>query len=212
MIKPYDDTWQFYVRQLQFTSRRSDFVPYFINSSLFNFLNETKISDTLSKSVLDIGCGENNLKLFYPNIHGIDRTLEADTYTFIDDTEYLHLPQYDFGVAVNSLHWGDIHNNIKLALTKCQCMWISLNENHPIEEFKNEDTWNQFGDVKYFWHGQKEETREVIRNHLDNDHLYHYQAQQQNRTLDTDTDTVYKNTVEHDPYYGVVRVIIQRKD
>ena len=206
MIKAYDDTWQFYVRQLEFTSRRGDFVPYFVNRSLYDFLNQTN-----HQSVLDIGCGENNLKLFYPNVHGIDCTLEADTYAFIGDQEYLDLPQYDFGVAVNSLHWGDIHRNIELAMSKCRCMWISLNENHPIEEFKNVDTWSQHGDVKYFWHGQKQETRELIRNHLENDHLYHHLAQQQNRTLDADTDKVYTNTVDRDPYFGVVRVIIERK-
>lgn len=202
MIRAYKDTWQFYVRLMGFTTRRGDYVPYFINSTLQDFLNET------SDPVLDMGCGENNLKLFYPNIHGVDRTLEADTYSFVGEQPFLDLPKYKYGVAVNSIHWGDIHSNIDLVLQKCKRVWISLNENHPIEDFKLIETWKQHGEVEYFWHGQKPETKELIREHLDNDHMYHYIAKRDGRTLDADVETVYNNTVINDPYFGVVRVIV----
>lgn len=209
-IRPYNDTWQFYVRQTGLTSRRSEFNPYFINYSLYNFLNQT------AGPVLDIGCGENNLSLFFPTIHGIDRTIESDTFGFITDDAFDKLPQYDYGIAVNSLHWNEqnnsIHDKIQLAVSKCKNLWISLNENEPIEEFKDSNTWEKYGTVKYFWHGQNLNTKQLIQEHLKNDHSYTYMAQLKNRTVDDDVELVYNNTVLNDPYYGVVRVIIQRND
>lgn len=206
MIKTYDDTWHFYCRQLQLTVRRGDFVPYFVNRSLYNFL-----SDATSK-VLDIGCGENNLKLFFPEkIHGIDRTIEADTFGFIEDDSFRSLPNFEYGIAVNSLHWNDIHTNISVATSKCKKIWISLNENQPLDQWKNIDTWKQYGNVEYFWHGQKEETKTDIKNFLKSDHLYPYMSLQRNRNLDEDVETIYNNTVLKDPYYGVIRVILSNE-
>ena len=204
MIKHYDDTWQFYIRQLQFTSRRGDYMPYFMNTSLYNFI------ECCDDSILDIGCGENNLKLFYPNIHGVDRTLEADTFAYVNDKAFEDLQKFNYGIAVNSLHFGNIHENLERALSKCDKMWISFNENQPIDEWKNIETWKQYGDVEYFWHGQKEDTREEIYTHLANDQLYSYLAELNNRTIDQDVETVYQNTVYRDPFFGVVRVIIKR--
>lgn len=206
MIKHYNETWKFYIRLKELTARRGDFKPYYINTSLYEFLQNTN-----NEPMLDIGCGENNLKLFFPNIHGIDRTLEADTFAFIDDPEFLTVPETEYGVAVNSLHWGNIDANIKLAMSKCNKMWISLNENHPIEDFKHRETWEQYGTVEYFWHGQREETKQEIYNHLQNDHLYHHLAGLNNRTLEQDVEMIYNDTVQRDPFFGVVRVIIARK-
>lgn len=204
MIKNYDDTWQFYIRQLQFTSRRGDYMPYFMNTSLYNFI------ESCDDTILDIGCGENNLKLFYPNIHGVDRTLEADTFAYVDDEEFTTLEEFKYGIAVNSLHFGNIHKNLEHALSKCNKMWISFNENQPIGEWKNIETWQQYGNVEYFWHGQKEDTRHEIYRHLKDDQLYWYLAELNNRTIEQDVDTVYQNTVHRDPFFGVVRVIIER--
>jgi hypothetical protein len=144
-------------------------------------------------------------------VYGIDKTLEADTFSFINDPEFTELPQYEYGVAVNSLHWGNIDSNIDLALSKCKKMWISLNENQPIEEFKNIDAWKKFGDVEYFWHGQQPDTKTIIQQHLENDHLYHHLASLNNRELTHDVEMIYNDTVYRDPYYGVVRVVISRK-
>ena len=205
MIKPYNETWKFYIRLKELTARRGDYKPYYINSTLYNFLQSTD-----NKATLDIGCGENNLQLFFPNIHGVDRTLEADTFSFIDDPAFLELPEYEYGVAVNSLHWGNIHENIELALSKCKRMWISLNENHPIEDFKKIENWEKYGTVEYFWHGQDPNTKDIIKNHLQEDHLYHHLASLNNRTLDHDVEMIYNDTVYRDPFFGVVRVIIER--
>ena len=205
MIRAYEDTWEFYVRLKELTARRGDFKPYYINDTLYRFLRETGNHPTL-----DIGCGENNLQLFFPNIYGVDRTLESDTFSFITDPEFLNLPEYEYGVAVNSLHWNDIHENIELALSKCKCMWISLNENHPIDEFKDIETWKQYGNVKYFWHGQDPLTKDAIQRHLQQDHLYHHLAELNNRKLEEDVEMIYNDTVYRDPFFGVVRVIIER--
>ena len=204
MIKHYNETWQFYIRQLQFTSRRGDYMPYFMNTSLYNFI------ESCDDTILDIGCGENNLKLFYPNIHGVDRTLEADTFAYVDDEEFTTLEEFKYGIAVNSLHFGNIHKNLEHALSKCNKMWISFNENQPIGEWKNIETWQQYGNVEYFWHGQKEATRHEIYRHLKDDQLYWYLAELNNRTIEQDVDTVYQNTVQRDPFFGVVRAIIER--
>lgn len=205
MIRAYDETWQMYVRLTELTCRRPDVKPLMINKTLLDFLEDNK-----SRSILDMGCGENNLSMYYPNIHGLDRTIEADTYGFVSDIVFDLLPEFECGIAVNSLHWGDIESNIERSMSKCKTMWISLNENHPIDEFKSVDKWKNYGNVEYFWHGQKQETRSQIKHHLDNDHLYHYLAKQHNRSLDQDTDAVFQNTVMNDPFYGVVRVILSR--
>lgn len=206
MIKSYNETWKFYIRLKELTARRGDFRPYFIIDSLHDFLENTN-----GTPVLDIGCGENNLQLFFPNVFGVDRTLEADTFAFIDDPLFLELPQFEYGVAVNSLHWGNIHDNIELALTKCKKMWISLNENHPIEDFKNINTWKKYGTVEYFWHGQQFDTKETIKEYLENDHLYHYLAKLNNRKLEEDVEIIYNDTVIRDPFFGVVRAVISRQ-
>ena len=38
--------------------------------------------------------------------------------------------------------------------------------------------------------------------------MYHYIAKRDGRTLDADVEQVYNNSVINDPYFGVVRVII----
>lgn len=205
MIKHYNETWKFYIRQLQLTSRRSDYVPYFMNTSLYEFIK------SCDNDILDIGCGENNLKLYFPNIHGVDRTLEADTFAYVNDSKFTELNKFNYGLAVNSLHFGNIYENIERALSKCNKLWISLNENQPIEDFKIIDTWEKFGNVEYFWHGQDPSTKASIRAHLAQDHLYQHLANIDNRTLDNDVEMIYNDTVHRDPYYGVVRVVIERK-
>lgn len=203
MIQTYDETWKFYIRQLHLTSRRGDFFPYCVNSSLYDFINAA--TDT----ILDIGCGENNLKLFFPNkIHGVDRTIEADTFAFINDNEFNNLPAYKYGIAVNSLHWDDIDKNILTATQKCKKIWISLNENQPIDKWKHVDAWKKYGTVEYFWHGQKIETKDRIRQCLENDHLYPHASTRRNTTIDDDVEIIYNTTVLKDPYYGVVRAVI----
>jgi hypothetical protein len=207
MIAVYDDTWQFFLRRSdQYTARRADYVPYCINKSLYDFLNSA------DDKILDIGCGENNLKLFWPTkIHGVDRTLEADTYAHVADDEFTSLPKFKYGVAVNSLHFGDIERNITLALTKCQKIWISLNNNQDISRFEDATFWNQFGKVEYFWCGLHSNTPEKIKAYLENDMSYSWRVQNRNGNIDEDVQYICKHTVFHDPYYGVIRAVISNE-
>jgi hypothetical protein len=206
MIAVYDDTWQFFVRREQFTARRADYTPYCINKSLYKFLNAA------DDKVLDIGCGENNLKLFWPDkIYGVDRTLEADTHAFVTDNEFTLLPKFKYGVAVNSLHFGNIEDNIALALTKCQKIWISLNNNQDITSFQDVDYWKQFGKVEYFWCGVNSLTPNVIKTYLENDINYVWRVKQRNGNIDEDVQYICNHAVFHDPYYGIVRAVISNE-
>jgi hypothetical protein len=86
---------------------------------------------------------------------------------------------------------------------------VSWKRRKTMIKYYNE-TWQQYGNVEYFWHGQKEDTRQKIYNRLKDDQLYWYLAKINNRTIDQDVDTAYQNTVQRDPFFGVVRVIIER--
>jgi len=204
MLQSYDETWKYVVRLERNTPRRGEFIPYCIIDTLYNFLK----SCGSESSIIDIGCGENNNKLFFPNIVGIDRTLEADIYAWQHDDAWKKLPQFDFGIAVNSLHWNDIGLNIKEALNKCNKLYITLNENQDISEWKHRSTWESYGNVEYFWHGQKEETKEIIREYLKNDQLYSWRSID---NLDDDVDNIFNKSVKMDPFFGVVRVIISKE-
>ena len=199
MIKSYNSTWHFYQRIMRLTSRRSDYQPLYIVDSLFQFLN------SIDTPIIDIGCGENNLKLYYPTITGIDKTLESDIFGFIGGDAWDKLPTYNNGIAINSLHWGDIENNITMALKKCSRVFITLNENQNIDKWKTIDNWKALGKVEYFWHGQDLNTKQEIREFLQNNHLYHYLHPDK---LEYHTDKIFSESVMKDPFYGVVRVII----
>lgn len=220
MIQAYDETWQFYIRQLTLTSRRPFVQPYPIIRSLYDFLKST--GDT---PVLDIGCGENNLKHFFPNIDGMDMTCEADIKSYVDSQSFKDVPKYKYGVAVNVMNWPDgntIDSKIKLALSKCDKVWFSMNDLPslimPIEEYKTKEAWEKYGKVESFWHGQDPETKKDIRDYLENDLLYSQMMKMPHRDgvqatrgltqLQQDVAEIYTNAVDHDAYYGVVRVLI----
>ena len=203
MIQLYDETWQYIVR-LRHTARRSEFMPFCTIKPLYSFI--TECHDWYD--ILDIGCGENNLKLFFKNIVGMDRTNEADIFGWQYDKAWEKLPEYRYGIAVNSLHWNDIEKNIKQALNKCSRMYISLNENQNIDEWKNENRWKKLGNVEYFWHGQKEQTKQDISQYLKNDQIY---SKTHLDKLEIDTNVIYNEAVLKDPYFGVIRVVLENK-
>lgn len=204
MIQKYTDTWKFYVRITNLTARRIDFTPYCMIDTLYDYI------ESINVPILDIGCGDNNLKLVFPHktIYGYDNSFEADYRggVFEDwpcdvwDT----IPEFEYGVAVNSMHWNDIKNNIRIALRKCKTLYVTLNENQPLDGLRTAEDWADVGNVTYFWHGQKEETKTEIREYLANEKGYLYK----NRDLDADVDHVYSSTVSRDPYYGVIRMVI----
>ena len=83
MIQAYDETWQFYIRQLTLTSRRPFVQPYPIIRSLYDFLKST--GDT---PVLDIGCGNGIIgKLLIGQRKWNAAVMIDDSYLAIASTE-----------------------------------------------------------------------------------------------------------------------------
>jgi hypothetical protein len=88
----------------------------------------------------------------------------------------------------------------------------------PIEEYKTKEAWEKYGKVESFWHGQDPETKKDIRDYLENDLLYSQMMKMPHRDgvqatmgltqLQQDVAEIYTNAVDHDAYYGVVRVLI----
>lgn len=199
-FQTYKETWHFVVRQ-RYTGRRKEYQPYYMLSELYKYIRENQ-----HHQILDIGCGENNLRLFFKNIVGIDHTLEADHWAWIHEPEFDTLPHFGAGIAINSLHFGNITENVKKALTKCDKLFITLNENQDIEEQKNLEYWQQYGKVEYFWHGQKIDQLQDIKTHLLNDQLYPYEFGTDK--VDNHAEELYNDFVQKDPYYGVIRVVL----
>ena len=83
---------------------------------------------------------------------------------------------------------------------------MTLNENQSLDGLRTAEDWKDVGDVKYFWHGQKESTREEIERYLKYERGYMFK----NRNLAEDVEHVFNATVNRDPYFGVIRMIISR--
>ena len=202
----YNEPWKYLVRLENKTARRGEYIPYCMIESLHQYLKSCN-----NEQILDIGCGENNNKLFFPNIIGFDKTHEADIFGWQHDDAWNNLPQFENGIAVNSLHWNNIRNNIEKAVEKCKRIFITLNENQDITIFKKRETWEQIGDVEYFWHGQKEQTKKDILQYLENDTNYHQHQQEDNADIQADAQSLFDRSVLRDPYFGVVRVVLKRR-
>ena len=89
---------------------------------IFYYIN--MLYDHSPKSVIDIGCGENIWKKWFPNIIGFDPNPSAyASPDFIaslnEDFSKHHYEEWECGIALNSIHfvsWHDIGNQIKLAM------------------------------------------------------------------------------------------------
>jgi len=206
MIQTYSDTWKFYVRITNLTARRIDFTPYCMIDTLYDYI------ESINTPILDIGCGDNNLKVVFPHkeIYGYDNSFEADYRGAVFEdwpcSVWEGIPEFEYGVAINSMHWNDIKNNIRIALKKCKTLYVTLNENQSLDGLRTAEDWKDVGDVKYFWHGQKESTREEIERYLKYERGYMFK----NRNLAEDVEHVFNATVNRDPYFGVIRMIISR--
>ena len=200
MIKTYKNTWEIYLRR-QYTARNKTYMPLCLIESLYNYLELSKNSKTL-----DVGCGENNLNLYYPNIVGLDRTAEADVYGLMSDSIFNDLPNFEYGIAVNSLHHSNIPRNIETIMSKCKTAYIALNRWPGVSSWEWDDisTWEQYGNVKYFWIAEKMITKEEIVRHLKNDHMF----TSKNGNVNEVADDVYKQTVLNDAIFGTVRIIL----
>ena len=90
---------------------------------IFYYIN--LLYDNNPTSVIDIGCGENIWKKWFPYITGFDPNPSAyaspdfiDTLNETFSTQ--HQEEWDCGIALNSIHfvsWHNIGNQIKLAMS-----------------------------------------------------------------------------------------------
>ena len=88
-------------------------------------------------------------------------------------------------------------------------MFITLNNNQDIDEFRQRKAWDELGKVEWFWHDDnKEQTKDEVKEFLLQDHLYNGIFSKED--VDKHVDDVYNNSIIHDPIYGVVRAIIRR--
>ena len=101
----YDDSWQIeWAEKLHnnvATGRK--YTPCFNTIKMLdNFIH----SIPKNERILDIGCGYNQVKIWYPewNIYGVDKTLEADMYGFSEDIDYNSM-HYKHALAINSIHF-----------------------------------------------------------------------------------------------------------
>lgn len=203
MIAIYDETWKFLVRQFGLTARHTQFNPFYIIDTLDVFIQSA--DDT----ILDIGCGDFNLKCAYPHKKwiGVDKTLEADIWGYPSEGALHWTHKFKYGVAINSLHHGNIKKNIEIATKHVNNLYVTLNEVKNIDEWKDKTYWEQFGKVKMFWHGQKSETVQQMTEYVQNDSMYasRWEPEQEH------VNHVAQNGIHTDPYYGVVRVIISNE-
>ena len=202
MIVIYNETWKFLVRQFGYTARHPQIQPFYMIDTLNDFIQ------SCDDTILDIGCGDFNLKWAYPDKkwYGIDKTIEADAWGYPGEDAWDELEHYKYGVAINSIHHGDIERNLVTALEKVDKLYVTINDNHDINVWKFQDHWDKFGKVEYFWHGQKSTTIQEMAGYMQNDTLYQHRFKQD--TSIDDIKHVSNNGILNDPYYGVVRVII----
>lgn len=201
MIQIYDETWKYLIRLHGFTSRRRDFMPFCTIDTAVKYIESCK------SQILDIGCGENNFKLHYPNkIVGMDKTHEADIFAFMGDDAWNDLPMFEYGMAMNSLQQNDLDGNIRRALTKCKKLYLTLNDNSDISNWKDASYWNRYGIVEYFWHGQNVESENALHQFLENDPFYRNTRLSK---LEEDVRLIANEGIYRDARNGVLRVIIK---
>jgi len=205
MIAIYNETWKFLVKQFGYTSRHPQINPFYMIDTLHDFIQ------SCDDTILDIGCGDFNLKWAYPDKkwYGIDKTIEADAWGYPGEEAWNELEHYKYGVAINSIHHGDLESNLIAALEKVDKLYVTINENKDIDVWKFQEYWSRFGKVEYFWHGQKSTTIQQMSAYMQNDTMYKDRFKQ-DISLDH-IKHVSNNGILKDPYYGVVRVIISNE-
>ena len=216
MRQAYEHTWQFYIRLNHFSTRRADFLPYLVLKKVDEFLVERQ-----ERKILDWGCGENNLKLAYPDcdIHGIDQTHEADTYGYpfecFDDFEC------DDIIAVNSIHFTDEKNlvsdverivNEKLQENGSIFFTINNTGNFKAEKFADQEIWRRLGKLHYYWFmGDHEKAvMEDIENYLTNDQICNYRNRQGILSIKEVIMDTINQTVRQDPFFGLLRIHLKK--
>jgi hypothetical protein len=213
MIQVYDQTWQFYLRMMQYTARRRDFMPYCTLHSIDSFMQQVQDSHAL-----DWGCGENNHKLVYntPAMLGIDRTPEADIYGYPDQV-WSVIPRSDRILAINSVHFNKsvydaVARIMDEKLNVGGTMFFTVNDtgHSKARLWANPDLWAELGTVEYYWHidDHRAQMEQDLKTHLYDDQIARLNSSAAS-LIDMYTRVV-QQTITHDPFHGLLRVQIRK--
>ena len=124
-----------------------------------------------SKQIVDLGCGCNFFKPYFPNLHGIGaenipELFFGDEHDFVDDKFYQgHVDAYDSVFSINSLHFAPLETLQTTCINFCNMLkpggrgFLALNVQRMLERSEtlrglhNEDldAWirNQFNDFPF---------------------------------------------------------------
>jgi len=225
MIQLYNETWEILIRLFEVTNRRQDFTPYCIIKSLHDFI----LSIPKKELIYDLGCGENNLKLCYnafynKQIIGIDRTPEADIFSFFDEDTWNKLNPVNYIIAVNSIHFASnqdqLIKNIIHVIKKLKPggkLFFTLNDLTHLDNLQYKQNWVDLGigSIEYFWCElpNADLLKLHIKEYLTNDHYLkpYFAGLREEFDIDQKVNKIYNSGVIIDPYYGVVRCIIKKE-
>ena len=223
MISTYEDTWQILVSNL---IRPADTPRLQTLKVIDDFVRQTKLRDR----ILDVGCGNNLYKSYYPDwdIYGVDKTFEADTFGFVEDFDLTKFGAKKI-IAINSLGYGepeDVERKILQVYGSLPIngkVLITLN-NYPQKEYGNNhptyDWWENYdfkGIDKVVYHHVKTpkvkaDLIDRISNSLKRDE--EWQEHKRRTKIKTSDDSyakdIWTKSVTTDNRYGILRVILQR--
>lgn len=226
MIQVYDQTWQLCLRIFGHTSRLPYLKPLCVIRSLHDFL----LSIPNDELIYDLGCGDNNLKLFYNTFHnkniiGIDKSPEADihnhvpSHVSVDNNENLQqiwwkqLDPVNYITAINSIHFGNIGKNLDVVMKKLKPggkLYVTVNDFDQLDSWRQEKNWSEVGNVKYFWCGldSLKEQKDELTKYIKNDEYVSLTKTSEHETIIKD---IYDQAIRFDYYYGVLRVILEKE-
>ena len=213
----YDESWQIclsdHLQALPIGGRKCG--QFFKTIPLLNdFILDTPEDQT----ILDVGCGYNLNKIYYPErqIHGIDKTLEADTYGWLEEVD---LTQIDFqhAIAINSIHAG--HCDVVLgrirqvynALPVGARFLFTVNNLGEVNGFRSlrDYAWDQEFDVEYKYIRTQESKQQMREQALQIMEGIVTNPEAKPLEIDEILEQLW-HFIEKDNYYGLLRVIIKK--
>jgi SAM-dependent methyltransferase len=222
MIQVYDQTWQLCLRISGHTSRQEYVKPFCVIKSLHDFL----LSIPKDELIYDVGCGDNNLKLFYSTFHnkniiGIDKTPEPDIYNHVPiNAVYSQRIQWDqlnsvnYITAINSMHFDNIEKNLDIIMEKLKPggkFYFTANDFNQLDRWRHKENWSDIGNVKYFWCGLDylKEQKNKLTEYIKNDEYISLMKTSEHEEI---INNIYDQAIKYDQYFGVLRVIIEKKN
>jgi SAM-dependent methyltransferase len=212
----YDESWQIVVsNRLQLTHiqgrKHGDFFK------TIRLVDDFILDTPHNQTILDVGCGYNLNKIYYPErqIHGIDITLEADTFGWLEEVDLTQI-NFQHAIAINSIHFGsddDVLERIRTiynALPVGGKFLFTINNLGKSNGFKSlrDYAWDQEFDVEYKYirtQQHKQEMREQSRQVIEKNARYNSAIQDI-----AEIQEKIENFIEYDFFHGLLRVIIKK--